>query len=363
MKSILTGILFFLPHAATAQSLPKGAENIVIITLDGFRWQEIFSGADTVLLSHTRYTPDTATLQSLYGGDNATERRMRLLPFFWNIIAKKGQLYGNRVYNNKVNVANPYAISYPGYSEIFSGYADISISTNKRKNNPNMNVLEYLHTKEAFKGKVAAFTSWDVFPYIFNDSRHELPVNSGYAIQNTANLDFGEALLQKVQQEAVYEKEACRHDLLTFLTAKEYLQKYQPRVLYIGFGETDEAAHSRRYDLYLEKASQADRMLAELWRLLQTTPVYKDNTVLLITTDHGRGSRPDNWGSHGFFIKGSSETWMAALGPGIPALGEVKEKQQWYQKQIAQTIAEIMGEDFSLYDQPVASSIPITQLH
>jgi adenosine/AMP kinase len=30
-----------------------------------------------------------------------------LLPFIWNTLAKKGTLYGNRKYNNKVGVANP----------------------------------------------------------------------------------------------------------------------------------------------------------------------------------------------------------------------------------------------------------------
>ena len=45
-------------------------------------------------------------------------------------------------------------------------------------------MLEYLNSRSAFRGKVVAFTSWDVFPFILNEERSGLLVNSGYAMQN-----------------------------------------------------------------------------------------------------------------------------------------------------------------------------------
>ena len=114
----------------------------------------------------------------------------------------------------------------------------------------------------------------------------------------------------------------------------------------MGLGETDEYAHDGRYDLYLEQANKIDRMIAELWHWVQTTPGYKDNTTLLITTDHGRGSQDNNWTSHSSFIRGSSQTWLAMIGPAIQPLGEVKEDQQLYQEQIAGMIAGLVGEEF-----------------
>ena len=83
------------------------AGNIFIITLDGFRWQEIFKGADPALINNEKYTPDAATMKMLYWSPDTEGRRKKLLPFFWNIIAVRGQLYGNRHYNNKVNVPIP----------------------------------------------------------------------------------------------------------------------------------------------------------------------------------------------------------------------------------------------------------------
>lgn len=333
------------------------APNLIIITIDGFRWQEIFTGADPSLINNMHYTPDTATMKMLYWADGEKERRQQLMPFFWNIMAKKGQLYGNRQEGNKVNTANIYNFSYPGYNEILTGNTDLLVASNKRKLNSNVNVLEYLNTKEEFKGKVVAFTSWDVFPYILNEERSGMLVNSGYENMGNANISNKQQLIDKVQAEAVYNKGGTRHDQLTFLTAKEYLQQHRPRVLFLGLGETDEYAHSRRYDLYLEQANKIDRMLAELWHWIQTTSGYKDNTTILITTDHGRGSRTDKWSSHSSFIRGSSQTWLALLGPSVEPLGEIKDNQQLYQQQIAGMIAELVGEEFQgdIRDQNIVS--------
>jgi hypothetical protein len=355
MRNILISVLLLITLPAVQQEKalkPKGgasvqpAANLFIITTDGFRWQEVFNGADSSLVNNERYTPDTTTLKLMYWDSNAEERRKKLMPFFWNVLVKKGQLFGNRNYDNKVNVANAWSISYPGYHEIFTGNQDALVSTNKKISNHKANVLAYLNNQEEYKGKVAVFTSWDVFPYILNETNNQLPVNAGYENIASDSLTATGKLINKIQDEYVYEKEATRHDALTFETAKEYLKKYQPKVLYLGLGETDEFAHEGRYDLYLQQAAQFDKMLAELWHWVQTTPGYKDNTTFIITTDHGRGSKPGNWSKHGFFTGGSSQAWLAVIGPGIQPLGEIKDKQQVYQKQLAQTIAALMGEKF-----------------
>ena len=361
MKNILTCIIFFsalplMQPEKYLQGSQKGKSNehffenttpnLFIITIDGFRWQEIFTGADPSLINDLECTPDTATMKMLYWANSEEERRQKLMPFFWSILVKKGQLYGNRHFDNKVNTANIYTFSYPGYNEIFTGNTDLLVSSNKKKKNANINVLEYLNSKEEFKGKVVAFTSWDVFPYILNEERSGMMINSGYENLESGLISARQTVINNVQTEGIYNKGGTRHDLLTFLTAKEYIQQHKPKVMFMGLGETDEYAHSGRYDLYLEHANKVDRMLAELWLWVQTTPGYKDNTTFLITTDHGRGRLDKSWTSHSTFIRGSSQTWIAMIGPSIQPLGEVKEDQQLYQEQIAHTIAELVGEKF-----------------
>ena len=171
-------------------------------------------------------------------------------------------------------------------------------------------------------------------------------VNSGYENMVEGLPSKEQKLINRVQEEAIQNKGGVRHDQLTFLTAKAYIQQHQPKVVFLGLGETDEYAHAGRYDLYLEQANKVDRMLAELWHWVQTTPGYKDNTTLLITTDHGRGRLDKNWTSHSSFIRGSSQTWLAMIGPTIQPLGEIKEDQQLYQEQMADMIAGLVGEKF-----------------
>ena len=361
MKSILTCVIilssFYLTTSgitrrasASAKTRKSNAENpagnLFIITVDGFRWQEIFKGADETLINNIKYTQDTATMKMLYWANSEKERRQKLMPFFWNVLAQKGQIYGNRHLNNKVNTANIYNFSYPGYNEIFTGNTDLFIASNTKKKNNNINVLEFLNSKEEFKGKVVAFTSWDVFPYILNEERSQVMVNSGHEQLGENSGSEHIALINKVQSEAIYNKKSTRYDQLTFLTAREYVQQHQPKVVFIGLGETDDFAHDGRYDLYLQQANKVDGMVEELWHWVQTTAGYKDNTTLLITTDHGRGKKDHSWTSHGSLIAGSSETWLAMIGPGLAALGEVKDDQQLFQKQIAKMIAELVGENF-----------------
>jgi hypothetical protein len=142
------------------------------------------------------------------------------------------------------------------------------------------------------------------------------------------------------------DKGNTRYDMLTWLSAREYIKKHHPKVVYLGFGETDEYAHRGRYDLYLQKAADVDRMIGELWYYVQTDPFYKDNTTFIITTDHGRGKNPAGWQTHGFWARGSGEIWLALIGPDIYPAGEIKEEQKIWQQQFAATISMLLGEQF-----------------
>jgi hypothetical protein len=346
--SFLLPALFCL--TAFAQSPPADqplspTEHIFIITTDGFRWQEVFTGADPAMISNPKYVRDTSLIQAMYGAPTAEARRTRLMPFFWNVIAAKGQLFGNRLFHNKVNVSNFYKISYPGYDEILTGHPNMFTSPNIAINNKNRNVLEYLNGTAAYHGKVVAFSSWNVFPYILNEQRSNLPLNSGYNNLPEEESDLSTPLINRVQ-DSVSPKNKSRYDLLTYLSARQYIDKHHPSVVFISLGETDELAHAGRYDLYLQQAANVDRMISELWYYTQTDPYYKDHTTFLITTDHGRGGDPSSWYAHGFWVRGSGEAWLAMLGPGLLPMGEVKTSGKSYQKQLASTIALLLGEHF-----------------
>jgi hypothetical protein len=351
MKLLLC-ICFILATFITSRA-QQGAQNIFIITIDGVRWQEIFKGADSELLRNPRFVKDSALMLQQYWHSNPDESRRRLMPFFWSVVSQQGQLFGNRELDNKVNVANLYKISYPGYNEIFTGHAAKLLIPNIPVRNPNSNLLQWLNDEAAYRGRVAAFCSWNVLPFILDEEGSGLPVNAGYEMLDEH--DNVNTIINSIQKSIVPDNNT-RHDLLTFECAKNYLAKHHPKILYLGLGETDESAHLGNYDAYLQKLHQADAMIAELWYYVQTDPFYKNNSSFIITTDHGRGRKEKNWSKHGFWIGGSGETWLALLGTGIAPTGELNKEQQIYQKQVAATIAALLHVQFTA-THPVAKQI------
>jgi hypothetical protein len=355
--TILAWALFFFSTHIYAQ---QTVENIFIITTDGLRWQEVFTGMDTALANNRRYNQgDSAYIYKNYWSNNAEERRQKLMPFFWNTLVQKGQLYGNRLYGNKVDNANPHWFSYPGYSELFTGYPDEKVNSNSYPNNPHTSVLEFINKQPAYKGKVAAFGAWEAFNRILNEPRCGFPVVAAFDTVS-GKLTERQKLVNKMLLDSYrpWHEGECL-DVFTHYAAVEYLKTNRPKVLFIGYGETDEWAHSGRYRFYLDAARQVDKWIAEIWQFVQSHPMYKDKTALLITTDHGRGDKNKaQWTDHGSDVPGASEIWFAVLAPGFPSKGEVKEGMQLYEKQFAQTIAKMLGLTFTA-THPVGDRIKI----
>ena len=77
--------------------------------------------------------------------------------------------------------------------------------------------------------------------------------------------------------------------------AQAYLKAQKPRVMWISLVNSDDWAHADRYDRYLDYLHLADKLLGELWADLQSMENYRDQTTLIITTDHGRGLQGSDW--------------------------------------------------------------------
>src|SRR5690606_19752147 len=117
-------------------------ENVVLITSDGLRWQEVFSGAEKLLLHKTiGGVKNVKNTEAAYWRETPEERRSVLLPFFWTEIVKNGQIFGNQQKNSKAQITNQMRFSYPGYNEILTGFADPNIDSNAKRPNENVTVL------------------------------------------------------------------------------------------------------------------------------------------------------------------------------------------------------------------------------
>jgi len=326
-------------------------ENVVVVMLDGLRWQEVFHGADLELLK----APELAALgapkersaqaEKLYARSTPEERRQALMPFLWSVMATQGQIFGNRDLGSDSHVTNGLNFSYPGYNETLTGFGDPRIRSNDNIPNPNVTVFEWLHAKPAFAGKVAAFGAWDAFNGIFNRERCGFPVIAGYDPLTGIPATPEVKLLNELKAETVRVWPDEPFDPVPFHAAVEYVKAKKPRLLFIGLGETDDWAHAGAYPEYLNAAHLGDSYLRQLWTLLQSMPEYRGKTTLIVLPDHGRGVG-SLWTSHGEKIPESQQTWMAFLGPDTAALGERKDSATVTESQIAATLAVMLGEDY-----------------
>lgn len=333
-------LLFCLLISLNAMA-QQGPRKVVLVTLDGMRWRELFQGANPDRLCDTKVTKDVSVIEQ-FGAEDAQTRRKKLMPFMWNTVAEKGQLYGDRKQGSKVNCSNPYLFSYPGYSELLVGFADRRVKSNKKVENPNRTVLEFIASDPAYKDKVAVFSTWESIPYAAGALRGGLPFASKYETTLAAGSD---GLGPQAQEPEVIAKHS---DRVTFERAFAYLQEYRPHVLFIGFDETDANGHKGKYDKYLTAAHDADSLLSSLWEWIQHDEEYRNNTTLIVTTDHGRGHLFRNsWRNHGILSPGSRHIWMAVMGPDTPATGVVMDGEKYYQKQVAQTMAALVNLEYS----------------
>ena len=348
--TIVAGGVSVLSAAAQAPAEHR-TQNVILVMIDGMRWQEVFRGADPELLKtlgsdmpgDAKQRAELASQR--YSGDTEEKRRQALMPFLWSVVSTQGQLFGNRDLGSDSHVINGLNFSYPGYSETLTGLADPRVNSNDNVPNPNPTVFEWLNAKPEFAGKVAAFGAWEVFDGIFRSQKCGFVVNAGYepltAIQPTPKLE----LLNTLKRETVRIWPDEPFDPMPFQTAIEYLKIKKPRLVFLGLGETDDWAHAGSYAEYLNAAHLADDYLRQIWELVQSMPEYRGKTTLIVLPDHGRGNGA-KWTDHGEKVPESMQTWMAFLGPDTPPMSERKNSQPVTESQIAATLAAMLGEDY-----------------
>lgn len=343
-------------NAQTTSSNSGKTRTVVLIVADGLRWQEIFTGADPSLMNSENggIWANPETLRREFWREDSDERRRLLFPFLWGVVAKQGQIFGNQSKGSVARVTNGFAFSYPGYNEMLTGAPDPKIDSNEFGANPNMTVFEWLDKFQEFRGQIAVYATWGVFKDIFNVNRSHLVVQTGWDLPYTGKLSPREALLNELYRTTSRLDDDDVYNSFLQIPLLDFLKSHHPRALFVGFGETDNWAHSGRYDLVLESAHSFDHFVGQLWNAMQSDPVFRGQTTFLITTDHGRGSGPVDWKEHGVDQQGSENIWLAAIGPDTQPLGERADVAPITQAQMAATLAAFIGKDFRR-DVPAAA--------
>ena len=359
--SLLWALALLTIGAAPAAQADR--RNVVLITLDGARADEIFGGLDVAVLRSTlddnQRVEDSPVYKRFWAPDPAA-RREKLLPFFWRTLMREhGSIAGNQSLGSRVRLANRLWFSYPGYSEMLVGRArDDVITSNDPIQNPSRTVLEFLRQQtSAPKEGVAVFASWSVFNAISESRAGTIIINAGFEAYE--HPDASVKALSRMQFETPTPWDTVRHDVYTARLAMAHLATYKPRVLYLALGETDDWAHDGRYDRVLDAFVRSDTILEDLWTWLQTQDEYRGRTSLLITTDHGRGRGREGWRNHGAKHAGSEDTWMALVSPLMSRRGEWRAHAPLEARQVAATLAQWMGIDWRAFDAQAAPPIDI----
>jgi Type I phosphodiesterase / nucleotide pyrophosphatase len=360
MLALLPGVVGGMP----GWSQEAGAKpHVILVMTDGLRWQEVFRGADASLLVPKRYYAGRSVkeLQEKYLAATAEERRERLMPFLWKTVIPQGQMYGDRDQHSDASVTNGFNFSYPGYNETLTGHPDPRVNSNDNVPNPNVTVLEWLNKQAGLQGQVAAFGAWNVIAAIVNAGRCGFTVDAGYAPLMMTPMTPRLELLNAWKAETPQVWDGEPFDAPTFNTAMEYIREKKPRVLFLSLGETDEWAHAGNYGEYLNAAHRVDGYLERLWTALQAMPEYRGNTTLIFMPDHGRGSGPEDWTSHGQKIPDSKYIFMGFMGPKTPALGNRANVPAVTQSQVAATLGKFLGLDWNAEEPkagvPVAAAV------
>jgi hypothetical protein len=330
---------------------------VVLIMTDGLRWQELFGGAQASLMGKAGRVADTTALRRDFWRDTPAARRAALLPFLWGTVAAQGQLFGDTASRSPVALLNPLQFSYPGYHEAFAGWYDPRIDSNNHPPNPNTTVLEWIHQDPAYRGQVAAWGTWNAFRRILNPARSGIPVHDGWDRGLPRMVAATHPTLAQLYGTASQLWPDVALDALMHQSLLAGLAREVPRVLFVGYGETDEWAHAGRYDLYLRAARQWDAYVAELWARYQADPRTRGRTTFVLTTDHGRGEGAE-WTDHGKDVTGAGGAWIAVLGPDTPPTG-VRVNTPARQGQVAATIAALLGKDWVRAEPRAAAPLPV----
>jgi len=365
MRMLCTLIGSFLLVASVAAEEPSAAvtHNVILVTLDGVRVQEVFGGLDETIAAHDELQvySEIATGRQRYGAATAEARREALLPVFWQTLAPMGVVFGNPAHGSHVKVQNRVLWSTPGYTEIMTGAPRPAVTDNDNVRHPYTTALEYARKALGLDyGQVAQIGSWEGFKLA------AASVDDAFlmvGVHDTVPPPLGSPQIDQLadlRRQVMGLWEEGSNDVLTFRMGQAYLVRNQPRVLWLALVNSDDWGHADRYDRYLEYLHLADSMLGELWQTVQSLEAYRDRTTLIITTDHGRGVQGDDWAEHDITIPGSDDIWLAVVGPDTPDRGEVMEAGTHYQGQVAATLLQFLGLDMRAVDPAALPAVPGT---
>ncbi len=284
-------------------------DNVILVTLDGVRWQEIFTGADPALAGEA----------GLPGGPHRSARG--LTPNLHRLFFDGGTVLGDPELGERFLASGPRFVSLPAYVEIMTGAVSGCAGNDCQPDVP-WTIASEIARRTPEQG-AAVFSSWGTISRAVGPGENMF-LAAGRHPDDPAPAYPGHG--------------DYRPDRRTAALALEHLRRRRPGLLWVALGDTDEWAHRRDYRGYIEALRFSDAFVGELCAHLDEMGDYGARTAVFVTTDHGRDA--------GFADHGGPESaavWLMARGKGLSAKGAAALRTPRHLRDIAPTIAALRG--------------------
>ncbi|MBX3199753.1 MAG: hypothetical protein KF894_16575 [Labilithrix sp.] len=293
--------------ASPAETTPEvisaphpSVERVVLITLDGLRWQEVFAGS---------------------GVEGAAEGPP-LMPNLHRLVGESGTILGGPGCPHDVRASGPNYVSLPGYMELFGGRPPATCRNNKCGQTKATTVLDEVRAKSRAED-VAVFSSWSKYARAVTRTPHSFVVSAGARTANVRHLGDDAVLRAHLDEGAAHAGFPgwgdYRPDEHTKRAALRYLETVRPRLLVVGLGDADDYGHRGDPKGYRRAIGEADAFIADVDRAVSA--IDRDGlrrTAIVVTTDHGRERSLRH---HGAGFPDSARVFVAAFGAGIARRG------------------------------------------
>jgi len=314
---------------------------VVIVTLDGTRFQEVFSGVDAELAREQRLPSSSVVTAE------------QLMPRLHGLMTS-GAALGAPGLGAGISASGPDFVSLPGYSEIFSGRRVTDCLNNSCSGVGAPSVVDQLVQQ---RRTAAIISSWPDIARVASQSNGVF-VSTGRHGAPLHDHDPAEAALRALIERSDGPwpgHDDFRRDRSTAELALAYLDAKSPSFLFVGFGETDEFAHQGNYAGYLGALREADRYIGELADALALRARRGARTALFVTADHGRAA---NFREHGAGYPESARVWLVAAGSAIARRGWYGARREHHLADLAPTVRSLFGLSADSHESAGVSLLP-----
>lgn len=288
----VSGILIALaiPLIVTAKPHKSSAiDHVIYVTFDGTRWQDIY-----------------------------IDKR---LPNFINKYAKLVEWYGEPGTDRTIEAAS-IPISMPSYQSQTSGYVQPCLNNECPRISVETMQERLLKEFNFDRKTIATIAGWPVITNAVESTFGVSFSNCGNEDMTDPDTHVADEEMQKINEQQASDQppDHNRWDKYTAAHALHYFEKYQPKFLWISLTDADDAAHAADLDAYHASFDLYDNFLMKLFSLLEKKKIA-DRTIIIVTTDHGRG-RGKYWTSHGPQFPESKRTWAFVYNGELKPIGQ-----------------------------------------